>query len=78
MTKQCGNCKWFLSTLKECNYPEDKLPVCASKWRVWEKHGTDCPVYAESQDAAEEDEDRPDENGYTRADEDWFFDDKDD
>ncbi len=25
-----------------------------------------------------DDDDPPDENGYTRADEDWFFDDKDD
>lgn len=49
--KQCGNCTRFLRSLKECNYPEEKLPSCATKWRVDENDGQDCPVHEERQDA---------------------------
>lgn len=46
-TKQCGNCERFLRSLKVCNYPEQMLPSCATKWRVDEEDGKDCPVYKE-------------------------------
>lgn len=47
MTKQCGNCDWFLRCLGECNYPEELLPACTTKWLVDEEDGKNCPVYRE-------------------------------
>ena len=83
-TKQCGNCQFWdhksqENAVSDClydSYPkcferDDKMPMACEE-------GNDCPVYVERQDAHEGDDDPPDENGYTRADEDWFFDDKDD
>lgn len=45
---------------------------------MFDIEGQDCQVYVERQDAVLDQDDPPDENGYTRSDEDWFFDDKDD
>jgi len=51
MTKQCGTCKWFLSGSRECDYPADRLPSCATTWAVEHSDGEDCPVheYAEEE-----------------------------
>ena len=90
MIKQCGNCYYwdiedamnsqnFVNRkIAECKFP---VPISVPKTMTYGDQGQDCPlhVYEERQSATEEDDDdQPDENGYTRADEDWFFDDKDD
>jgi hypothetical protein len=91
MIKQCGNCEFWARDNAIAVFPSGRscapcgvpLPI----WLVpsseqanytWEDIGQDCPLYKEKQDIEEDDGDLPDENGYTRADEDWFFDDKDD
>lgn len=77
MDKKCGNCEfwdkdnainspYFMDRkLSQCKFP---VPISVPKTCTYNDQGQDCPLYVERQDAVEQDDDRPDENGYTRAD----------
>lgn len=87
MIKQCGNCHYwdrenamnsqnFVNRkIAECKFP---VPISVPKTMTYGDQGQDCPVHNQIAAIEEDDDDPPDENGYTRADEAWFFDDKDD
>lgn len=80
--KQCGNCT-FWNRENATSHNQSGLIKLAAKCLapiphsiIWEiktvmafDEGEACPIYVERQD----DGDSPDESGYTRDDEDWFF-----